>query len=252
MSGHDDETSRDEGDAGAGGAVSRRALLAGTLSVGTIGALSGGSSVLLLTDENVAEGSTLSSPRMDLRIAWKAYDSTGTVTEEHGVCSGGFDEYAHDEASVELTGVEPGDRGALVVCARTKNEGRDVWARVRTWTAAENGRTKAERAAAADDEGDGSELPHVLNVLVRERAGCDYEFDDDGLVAPKSLAGVSGEPIPLARTDGSVPVCLALEWHLPESAADVVLTDSVEFGVEFGVAQRGRDGTSTNPWGGDS
>lgn len=248
MSGHDDS-----GDDGDGSVLSRRSLLAGTVGVGTVGALSGGSSVLLLTDQHVARNNGLTGPEMNLQIAWREYDSQANVIGRHGECGGGFGGYArHEKPAIEINDVEPGDRGALVVCARCRPPEGQIWARVSMWDAAERGQTSAEKNADSDDPGDGAELPHHLDVLLRRSDGCDYQFPDDGFVPSGKLADVTPRKVRFeetAGTDGSPPACLTIAWRLPESVPPTVRTDSVDFGVEFAAVQtRGTDGNH-DPWG---
>lgn len=229
--------------------MSRRTLLAGAASLGALGAASGGGSVLLLSDRSVSTGDTLTGTRMDLRISWHEYDASASVVERHGECGGGFDGYARDDQpAVDLDAAEPGDRGALVVWARCRPPASDVWARVKLWSAAERGRTTAERAAGDDrDEG---ELQYHLQTTLRSPEGCDYDFYDGDLRRGGRLADVDGHRLRLDGTaagDDASPACLALEWRLPESAPPTVLSDSVSFGVEFAVVQSRGDGP-VDPW----
>jgi hypothetical protein len=231
--------------------VSRRALLAGSLTLGTVGALSGGTSVLLLTDRNVARENTLAGSRMDLKLAWREYHN-GDDVDTHGTCDGGFEQYVQDDApAVELDTVEPGDHGTLVVCARTRTAGRAVWARLATASSAEHGRQPLEEGHGDQSPTEG-ELDRHLQVTahVADDCGLDGVRVDGG-----PLEQVASENAPLGagmRLGTSPDTCLVLEWRLPESVPPTVLSDSVRFGVEFAAAQtRGADG-SQNPWGGGS
>lgn len=253
MSDHDDGPDPTDGTDGDGrtapSALSRRAVLAGGLSLGAIGAASGGGSVLLLSDRTLSSDDVIEGGQMDLRVAWQSYGADGAVREERGVCDGSFEEYVDTrEPAVELEDAEPGDSGRLVVCAQSQPPDRDVWARVVLWSAAERGRGPAERGAGDDDPA--GELQHHLDVVVRRTDECDPGFDGTDLVQSGHLADVAGHPMHIVSGDPS-PTCLLLEWELPEGVPSTVRSDSVSFGVQFAVVGS-RGDEATNPWGGGS
>jgi hypothetical protein len=187
---------------------------------------------------------------MDLRLAWREYHD-GERVDTGGLCDGEVesDYRSGGVPEVELDEVEPGEHGALTVCARTPTEGHAVWTRLATQPSMEHGRRPLEVEDGDDTPNEGELDDHLhVEVFAREDCGLGGTRLDHG-----PLANVADGPLGSGVRLGESPnTCLAVEWRLPESVPPTVLSDSVRFGVEFAAVQtRGADG-ERNPWGGES
>lgn len=238
-------------EAGSSSDVSRRALLGSVLSAGVLGSLSGYGTRSTLSDAETVDN-TFGSGQLDLGIAWtESYN--GQQIESAGACGSTdpADYVDNSGAVITLDGIEPGDTGAVTTCLLL-NENATVWFRLAPGAFQENGRSTLEEEAG-DSTADEGELQNELEVEVWLEEDCDGTRESgEETLASGTLASVVdgslGEGI--ALPDGATaPGCLSVRWELPGDASPTVLSDSVEFGIEFYAQQSRHNDTPQNPWG---
>jgi hypothetical protein len=230
--------------------LSRRRILSGVAAIGVVGSLTSLGTRMTLSDASQFEENTIGADELDIGVAWEEYyngDRVGTA----GTC-GASDRSGYVDSSapaVELSGVEPGDSGELDVCLWASNVVETVWMRLRVTSVAENGVTETEAEAGDDVDSNVGELQEHLEVSVGVDTDCDGAREDDPL-AQGSIADVGAGRLGTGvQLDPATPLCLVIEWNLPDtdSLPATILTDTVEFSVEFTAEQTGYTEPS-NPW----
>jgi predicted ribosomally synthesized peptide with SipW-like signal peptide len=229
--------------------LSRRRLLGGTLSIGALGAVTGVGTRALFSDQAQFQENELASGRLDLGLAWQE-TYNGRQVGGGGDCGSSDPEDYVDSsgAVITLDAVEPGDEGTIGCCTRVQGEA-DVWFRIVPGPTPENGLSQAEQRYG-DDTPDEGELQDELTVSVTTWSGGDCDPNGEETVATGTFASVLDGPV---RTgihldgDGDPLRCLGVHWSLPTDASPVVLSDAVQFGLEFAAVQSRYD-TPVNPW----
>jgi len=248
----DDTAETDDSDVRGRSIVKRRRMLAGLASVGLVGSLTGAGSRMVLSDTERFEENVLQVGRLDLRLAWDAHHE-GERLAAVGDC--GSDDPAdyvdNQRPVVALDGIEPGDSGSLRVCLLLRGGPGVVWTRLRQTATPENGITQTE-ADAGDTTDDVGELQEHLEVTMWQDADCDRTPDEgERVLADGSLAEAVDQPVGdgvrLAEAE-TTPLCVGLSWHLPDTAPPTILTDAVEFTVDFAAEQSRRNENPSNPW----
>lgn len=230
--------------------ISRRAVLSGLAAVGLVGSLTSLGTRMTLSDTTQFRNNSLEADDLDLGIAWTEFYN-GEEVEATGICGAtDRDGYVDNSApAVDLSGVEPGDSGELDVCLWAPEDVGALWMRLQVTSVAENGVTELEAEAGDDVESSVGELHEHLQVRVGVDSDCDRAREGDPL-ASGTIADVgSGRLGTGIQLDPATPLCLVLEWSLPDTDAlpATVLTDAVQFSVEFTAEQSGYT-EPTNPW----
>lgn len=249
MSNNDDDAQSGEADSEASDiapSLSRRKLLSATSVVGGVGLVAGAGTRMLFSDRETFANNGLRAGELELGITWTEYyndeqvstmpaDGSGTYVDSH-------------EAAIDLTEVEPDDRGTLIACVKLHDAGRgNVWLRVAPVVFAENGITDIEEEAG-DDTKDEGELQEYLDVALwrDENRENGNQVEGDGVFVESSFQSMTD-----TLQDGTLlaenanEVCVGFRWRLPDEVDPVVVSDSVTFTFEFAATQKRNP---DNPW----
>lgn len=240
-----DRDAEEEQSNSSGSGLTRRRLLSATAFVGTTGALAGGGTEMFFSDAETFVNNSHLAGKLDLGIAWEEYYNGDRVASLPGP---GFESYTDShEAAISLDRIEPDDQGTLVTCVQLYDGVGDIWLRIVPGRFAENGVTDDEAVAGDDPGSTTGELQNYLDV--------DLWYDTDqsngNVVEGDSIgSGTLAEVTDQWRSGGLIAenaesVCIGLRWELPDGVSPIVVSDSVEFTVEF-AAQQQR--SQENPW----
>ncbi|WP_152042421.1 hypothetical protein [Salinigranum salinum] len=201
---------------------------------------------MALSDRNRFEENRLESGSLELGLAWEERYN-GTTQEDEGVCGSETWDAYHDvsEAIVELDAVEPGDSGTLDVCLRLSANVDSTWMRLLVHSVAENGVNSTEEQAG-DVTPDVGELQKYLEVTVQTDSDCETARETSPRIEG-DLAQMGAGPLGTGMQLAEATRCVIIEWQLPEDVPATILTDSVEFAIDFAAVQS-RPDDSQSPW----
>lgn len=235
--------------------VTRRKLLGGAGALGFLTVTTGIGRAVLHEPVEFNQSTTMQiNGEFDLRLDWRE-TVNGEVVEGDGTFSDAAD-YQDDVsgALIDLGNVMPGDRGTVTVSPRVLMDGEPAPGRIYMWFDVgpdpyqENGVVEPEGREGDTTPGEG-EIQDYVDASVwydngfMMAGGCDGTFTvGENMLAGGSFAQVinslSGPEEATVVRECLGPqesVCIGMEWSLPEGVGNVVQSDSVEFGLAFGV-----------------
>ena len=258
--------------------VSRRELLAG---IGTAGAAIGASAVgastasALLSDTEQFAGNVFTAGEVDIGVTYDAYyhsTSDGTTDTDTGTVDG------DPKGGLDVESISPGDSGRFVLTPEVRGNPVYLWLCGGLTRNAENGKTEAETDEIAfqgkkpvDRKGKKGEVGDALQARLSYVSS--REDPSDRVVLRegnfRQVFEMLGYGVPLSaapnydatgyrtfdgpgeqgcfEADGSDQPSVELEWWMPTSTNNNVMSDQLEFELVFHAQQCRHNDGRQNP-----
>lgn len=247
--------------------VTRRKLLSGAGALGFLTLTTGLGRGMMSEPVAFNRSMTVEGDNgLDLRLDWRETYNGEVVEGEETL-----DEHRNNvsEALLDLGGVMPGDSGTVVLTPTIlDSEGNPTNGRLYMYTHVgeepyrENGVTEPEEKAGDDTPNQG-ELQDYIDLTVWYDSGmmvsCDGNFniDEPVIIGGNDSQNTLFDIIEESDSENPIPIddclrseeelCLGLKWSIPEEIGNIIQTDSVDFGLTFGVTPCDSQGGSQQP-----